>query len=113
MTWLHERIGAAFPHKPASSRLPTYPERQRVYGAFAIGHPSDADGVPLADVAALRERNADLEQQLATVRTILAEHFTRAQQDKPNAQRGDVVAPLLHALEQVWFELQATARTKQ
>jgi hypothetical protein len=35
MTWLHQQIGAEFPRRPASSRLPKYPERRRVYGAVS------------------------------------------------------------------------------
>jgi hypothetical protein len=36
MTWLHQQIGAEFPRRPASSRLPKYPERRRVYAVCRI-----------------------------------------------------------------------------
>jgi hypothetical protein len=68
------------------------------------------------EAAALQARNADLEQKLATVQTIIEEyqeHITKAQKYKATSDRGEAVSPLLRALERVWLELQETARTNQ
>lgn len=116
MTWLHQQIGAEFPRRPASSRLPKYPERRRVYGAISTAQQSYVDGLTPVEVAALQARNVDLEQKLATVQTIIEEyqeHITKAQKYKATSDRGEAVSPLLRALERVWLELQETARTKQ
>jgi hypothetical protein len=116
MTWLHHQIGAEFPRRPASSRLPKYPERRRVYGAVSTAQQSYVDGLTPVEAAALQARNADLEQKLATIQTIIEEyqeHITRAQKYKATSDRGEAVSPLLRALERVWLELQETARTNQ
>jgi hypothetical protein len=116
MTWLHHQIGAEFPRRPASSRLPKYPERRRVYGAVSTAQQSYVDGLTPVEAAALQARNADLEQKLATIQTIIEEyqeHITRAQKYKTTSDRGEAVSPMLRALERVWLELQETARTNQ
>jgi hypothetical protein len=109
MTWLHHQIGAEFPRRPASSRLPKYPERRRVYGAVSTAQQSYVDGLTPVEAAALQARNADLEQKLATIQTIIEEyqeHITRAQKYKTTSDRGEAVSPLLRALERVWMLLQ-------
>lgn len=115
MTWLHQQIGAEFPRRPASSRLPRYPERRRVYGVVAASEQRIANDHEPADAAALQEEVADLRQHLEKVQSILEEyqeHITRAQNYKPTSDRGEAVSPLLRALERVWLELQEAARTK-
>lgn len=65
------------------------------------------------DVAMLRERNATLEQKLATIQTIIEEyqeHITRAQSFKSTSDRGEAVSPLLRALERVVLLLQDDER---
>jgi hypothetical protein len=109
MTWLHQQIGAEFPRRPASSRLPKYPERRRVYGAISTAQQSYVDGFTPVEAAALQARNADLEQKLASVQAIIEEyqeHITRAQKYKTTSDRGEAVSPLLRALERVWMLLQ-------
>jgi hypothetical protein len=104
MTWLHQQIGAEFPRRPASSRLPRYPERRRVYGVVAASEQRIANGHEPADAAALREENADLRQRQAMILEVLGEyqeHITRAQNYKPTSDRGEAVSPLLRALERV------------
>jgi len=116
MAWLQRQIGAEFPRNPTGSRLPKYPERRRVYGAVSTAQQSYVDGLTPVEAAALQARNADLEQKLATVQTIIEEyqeHITKAQKYKATSDRGEAVSPLLRALERVWLELQETARTNQ
>jgi hypothetical protein len=116
MTWLHQQIGAEFPRRPASSRLPKYPERRRVYGVVAASEQRIASGHEPADAVALREENTDLRQRQAMILEVLGEyqeHITRAQNYKPTSDRGEAVSPLLRLVERLWRELQETTRTKQ
>jgi hypothetical protein len=104
MTWLHQQIGAEFPRRPASSRLPRYPERRRVYGVVAASEQRIANDHEPADAAALQEEVADLRQRQAMILEVLGEyqeHITRAQNYKPTSDRGEAVSPLLRALERV------------
>jgi hypothetical protein len=113
MTWLHQQIGAEFPRRPASSRLPRYPERRRVYGAVSTAQQSYVDGLTPVEAAALQARNADLEQKLASVQTIIEEyqeHITRAQKYKATSDRGEAVSPLLRLVERVALTIQDIER---
>jgi hypothetical protein len=113
MTWLHHQIGAEFPRRPTSSRLPKYPERRRVYGAVSTAQQSYVDGLMPVEAAALQARNADLEQKLATVQTIIEEyqeHITRAQKYKTTSDRGEAVSPLLRLVERVALTIQDIER---
>jgi hypothetical protein len=113
MTWLHQQIGAEFPSRPASSRLPKYPERRRVYGAVSTAQQSYVDGLTPVEAAALQARNADLEQKLASVQTIIEEyqeHITRAQKYKATSDRGEAVSPLLRLVERVALTIQDIER---
>jgi len=113
MTWLHQQIGAEFPRRPASSRLPKYPERRRVYGVVAASEQRIANGHEPADVAALQDEVADLRQRLADVQSILEEyqqHITRAQNYKPTSDRGEVVSPFLRLVERVALTIQDIER---
>jgi len=105
MTWLHQQIGAEFPRRPASSRLPKYPERRRVYGVVSASEQRIANGHEPADAAALQEEVVDLRQRLADVQSILEEyqqHITKAQNYKPTSERGEVVSPFLRLVERVY-----------
>jgi len=113
MTWLHQQIGAEFPRRPASSRLPKYPERRRVYGVVAASEQRIANGHEPADAAALQDEVADLRQRLADVQSILEEyqqHITRAQNYKPTSDRGEVVSPFLRLVERVALTIQDIER---
>jgi hypothetical protein len=113
MTWLHQQIGAEFPRRPASSRLPKYPERRRVYGAISTAQQSYVDGFTPVEAAALQARNADLEQKLASVQAIIEEyqeHITRAQKYKTTSDRGEAVSPLLRLVERVALTIQDIER---
>jgi hypothetical protein len=113
MTWLHQQIGAEFPRRPASSRLPKYPERRRVYGVVAASEQRIANGHEPADAAALQDEVVDLRQRLADVQTILEEyqqHITRAQKYKATSDRGEAVSPLLRLVERVALTIQDIER---
>jgi hypothetical protein len=80
-----------------------------VYGAVSTAQQSYVDGLTPVEAAALQARNADLEQKLASVQTIIEEyqeHITRAQKYKTTSDRGEAVSPLLRLVERVWLEMQ-------
>jgi hypothetical protein len=73
MTWLHQQIGAEFPRRPASSRLPKYPERRRVYGAVSTAQQNVA-GPQIANLLRDAGYNTDTpDEVIQTVEALLAE----------------------------------------
>jgi hypothetical protein len=107
MTWLHQQIGAEFPRRPASSRLPKYPERRRVYGML------DLNTKQLDQVAALQAELAKAQAAHRQVMDILHEYqeqITRAQKYKPTSDKGEAVSPLLRLVERVALTIQDIER---
>jgi hypothetical protein len=107
MTWLHQQIGAEFPRRPASSRLPKYPERRRVYGLL------DLNTKQLDQVAGLQAELAKSQAAHRQVMDILHEYqeqITRAQKYKPTSDKGEAVSPLLRLVERVALTIQDIER---